>query len=399
MKLARRIFLSSASGAIAGSAATVFLYLLDFATKCRQAHPEIIWLLPLAGLLIGWIFHQFGRDILPGNNLVLDEIHDPKKVIPARMSVFILFGTILTHLFGGSAGREGTAVQMGASLSDQLGKYVKVSIEERKMLLVTGMGAGFGAAIGAPIAGAIFGMEVLFMGRLRLYVVMESLIASLFGYSVAVFLRAPHSVYPSVVIPALRFETVGAVVLLGVLCGVAAFVFVRIVHAIEKIQKRLIPRNEWKPFVGGLVLVALFQIPGSSVYEGLGIERIQSAMILPAMWWDPVCKAVFTAITIGSGFKGGEFIPLVFIGTTLGSVLGFALNLAFPLLAAVGFASVFGAAASTPLACAIMASELFGMGILPYAAIGTFVAYFCSGSKSIYARQPTDVKIWWLGQG
>jgi H+/Cl- antiporter ClcA len=172
------ILLSAASGLLAGLAATAFLYLLDIATRARQENPAWIWLLPPAGILTGWIYHRYGAGAAAGHNLILDEIHDPRQTVPARMAPLVLGGTLLTHLCGGSAGREGTAVQMGASLADQLAHHFRASREERRMLLVAGAGAGFGAAIGTPLAGVIFGMEVIHVGRLRILGWVGCLVAS-----------------------------------------------------------------------------------------------------------------------------------------------------------------------------------------------------------------------------
>lgn len=197
----RWTFFSALCGVLSGIAASIFLISLDWVTKTRTGFPAIIWGLPLAGLIIGLVYHHFGKDVAAGNNLILDEIHDPKRTVPFHMAPLILLGTVITHLFGGSAGREGTAVQMGASLSDQLTRFFKIEPEERKILLTAGAGAGFGAAIGAPWAGMVFGMEVINIGRLRLFAWFECLVASFAGYYTAVFLNAPHSAYPAIEVP------------------------------------------------------------------------------------------------------------------------------------------------------------------------------------------------------
>ena len=169
----RWTFFSILSGLLAGLAATVFLYFLDWATETRDLNPIIIWALPVAGFVIGWVYLKWGQKAGKGHNLILDEINDPKEVLPLRMAPLVLGGTLLTHLFGGSAGREGTAVQMGATLSDQLSRFFKIENIERKILLVTGAGAGFGAAIGTPWAGVIFGMEVVQVGQLQIIAIIE----------------------------------------------------------------------------------------------------------------------------------------------------------------------------------------------------------------------------------
>ncbi|HPI40587.1 MAG TPA: chloride channel protein [Pseudobdellovibrionaceae bacterium] len=384
----RWIFLSAASGFLAGAASALFLILLDWATNTRSERPAIIWGLPLAGFLIGWIYHHYGKDSAAGNNLILDEIHDPKKVVPLAMAPLILFSTLLTHLFGGSAGREGTAVQMGASLSDQLGRFFKVGPEERKILLVTGAGAGFGAAIGAPWAGVLFGMEVLHIGRLRPFALVQSLMASFVGYFTAVKLGAPHSVFPNIgQLGPLNYKWLFYILIAGIFFGIAAKLFTLTTHFIEKQIARVRVYPPLKLFVFGCFLVVLFYIEGSYKYVGLGIDSIQEAFISVSSFEVPLLKSFFTSLTIGSGFKGGEFIPLVFIGTTLGSALSLILPVSFQLLASVGFAAVFAGAANIPITCSMMAVELFGLPIAPYALVACFASYYFSGHHGIYKSQ------------
>jgi H+/Cl- antiporter ClcA len=382
-----RVILGVLSGILSGLAATVFLYLLSWATDSRESHQSIIWLLPLAGFFIGWVYHRYGKDIAAGNNLILDEIHDPKNVLPVKMAPFILLGTVITHLFGGSAGREGTAVQMGASLSDQLSKYFKIDSTQRKMLLAAGAGAGFGAAIGTPWAGVIFGMEVIQVGKIKLYAWLECLIASFAGYYTALLLKAPHSIYPKIEIPSYELHIFMWIAFAGILFGLSSRIFILLTHSIEHTINRFISYPPLKPFLAGILLALLYYAEGSYRYDGLGIQYIQEALGHVSNFKDPGFKTIFTALTIGSGFKGGEFIPLVFIGTTLGSALSIIIPISFQLLAAVGFAAVFGGASNTPIACSIMAMEIFGYEIAPYAIIACFMSYYFSGHKSIYKSQ------------
>jgi H+/Cl- antiporter ClcA len=387
--LLRKIFLGFLSGFLSGAAAALFLVLLELVTGTREAHREIIWALPIAGFFIGWLFHHFGKDVGAGHNLILDEIHDPKKVVPFKMAPFVLLGTLLTHLFGGSAGREGTAVQMGATLSDQLSRFFKIENNERKILLMAGAGAGFGAAIGAPWAGFIFGMEVIRVGRVKLFAWIECLTASFVGYYTVIFFGAHHSVYPQVTIPNIEFKIVALVFVSGIIFGLASRAFLAMTHFVEKIMK-VIAYPPLKPFLAGLILLALYYLEGSYKYVGLGIPTIQESLVYTQGFREPFFKAVYTAITVGSGFKGGEFIPLVFIGTTLGSALGVLLPMAFQLLAALGFAAVFAGASNTPLACSVMAIEIFGIEIAPYALIACFMSYFFSNHSGIYKSQKID---------
>ncbi len=385
--------LSVLSGLLAGTAAAVFLISLNWATQTRNENSWIIWLLPLAGFFIGWIYHHYGHDVSDGHNLILNEIHDPQNIIPLKMAPLILLSTILTHLFGGSAGREGTAVQMGASLSDQLSHFFKIETAERKILLVAGAGAGFGAAIGTPWAGVIFGMEVINIGKLKLFAWLECFVASFVAYYTAVFLKAPHSQFPAIDKIDFDFKILGYVLIAGVLFGLTAKIFILTTHSIEKIGTKFISYPPLKPFFAGVILILLYYMEGSYRFVGLGIPWIQEALTSPGSFIDPFLKGLFTALTVGSGFKGGEFIPLVFIGTTLGSALAIILPVSFKLLAAVGFAAVFAGAANTPIACSVMAIELFGWSIAPYAVIGCFASYYFSGRDGIYRGQRRSINL------
>lgn len=378
--------LSSLAGVLSGASASLFLHSLNYVTNYREANEWIIWFLPVAGLFIGLIYHHFGKDVAAGNNLILQEIHDPKKKISPLMAPFIYVGTVITHLFGGSAGREGTAVQMSASLSDQLSHYFQLSPIERKAFLVLGAGAGFGAAIGAPIAGIIFGMEVIYIGQLKPFALIECIIAALVGYYTSLVLHTPHTEYLHTANIKFDFLTLVCIVLAGISFGITSRFFSKFTHYLEHLFKK-ISYAPLKPFVGGIALVLLFKIEGSYIYDGLGIDVIKQALEVPPSILIPLKKMFFTSLTLASGFKGGEFIPLVFIGTTIGSALGLVLPVAFQLLGQLGFASVFAGASNTPLACSLMAMELFGWEIGPYALVSCYVSYYFSGDLGIYKTQ------------
>ncbi|EQC46221.1 chloride channel protein [Bacteriovorax sp. Seq25_V] len=406
----RWAFLSSICGVLAGISSAIFLILLKIITEFRQENMSIIWFLPVIGLAIGFVYFRYGKNVAGGNNLIIDEIHDPQKIIPVRMAPLILITTLLTHLFGGSAGREGTAVQMAASLSDQLAKFFKTSFritnEERKILLTAGAGAGFGSAIGAPIAGVFFGMEVLNVGKLKIFALYQCIIASFVGTFVASYLNAPHSMYSKITTFNLSLHNLFYLVLAGIIFGLFARLFCSVTHKIEAMNAKFIGIPYLRPFIAGCILLGLYHLEGSFLYAGLGLETIAKALDIPSNFSLPFFKLIATSITVGSGFKGGEFIPLVFMGTTLGSALSVYFPLTNQLLGALGFAAVFGAAANAPLSCTIMAIELFGFNIATPAVICCFMAYYFSGYKGIYKSQKLMRKkhigllenILWLGE-
>lgn len=381
------VILSLLVGIFAGITSSIFLLLLKIVTDIRIQNLSIIWFLPIAGLFIGWIYHLYGKEASRGNNLILEEIHNPKNIVPLRMAPMILLGTIVTHLFGGSAGREGTAVQMSASIADNIGNFFKVDFKERKILLMAGAGAGFGSAIGAPLAGMIFGMEVIYIGRLRLQAWPQCLIASFAGYYTSLFLKIPHSYYPHVEVPNFDFKILLSLIISSVIFGIIALFFSRFTHLIEYVSKKYIKLPYMIPFVSGILIISLYHIEGSYRYAGLGVNTIQESLEKITPFKYPALKLFFSSLTVGTGFKGGEFLPLVFIGTTLGSALGFILPASFSFLGTLGFASVFAGASNTPLACALMVSEIFGFKIFPYALLSCYISYYSSGHSGIYRTQ------------
>lgn len=379
--------LSTMSGLLAGLAASAFLLALDWATETRHFHSHSLWGLPAAGFLIGWADHRFGLQGFKGHQLILNELKNPKSILPFRLAPLVLFGTLLTHFFGGSAGREGTVVQMGASLSDQLNRIFKLSETERRVLLMAGMGAGFGAAMGAPWAGAIFALEIIRKDRVRFFAAYPCVVASFVSHYVTKQLGVVHSQFFEIQIPHMQIHIFFFIVLAGVLFGLAARIFISITHFLELQFVRIIRYPPLRPLCGGILLLIFYYLEGSFRYTGLGIPFIQQAFKEVAGFSDPLYKTLFTSLTLGAGFKGGEFVPLVFIGATLGSALSTILPVAYQLLAAVGFVGVFAGSAKVPLTCAVMAMELFGANIGPYAILACFTSYLFSGNGGIYSVQ------------
>lgn len=385
--LVRWVPIATAVGLLAGSASALLLWSLNLATEVREAHRWIIALLPIAGLLVGLLYRAFGTSVEAGNNLILDEIHDPRRTIPIRMTPLILIGTFLTHLFGGSAGREGTALQTGASLADQLTRPLRLSPVERRILLMAGMSAGFGSVFGTPVAGAVFGMEVLAVGAVGYDAIVPCLLASFLGDFTTRAWRIQHTVYRVTWVPPLGLRELLSACIAGAVFGVTALLFSWLTHRIGSVLRKHVAWAPLRPFLGGVVVAAAVFALGTTRYIGLGIPTIMAAFdrSLPAFDW--IAKLCFTAVTLGAGFKGGEVTPLFFIGATLGNALAHLLPLPFSLLAGMGFVAVFAGAANTPVAATLMAMELFGAETGSYAAIACVFAYLCSGNTGIYQSQ------------
>lgn len=394
--------------AVIGTAIAFFLWSLDYVTELRIENPWLLYLLPLIGVLIIWFYRKFGKESEKGNNLIMDEIHEPGGGVPVRMAPLVYFGTILTHLFGGSAGREGTAVQIGGSISSLFRKYINLNESDTRILLISGVAAGFGAVFGTPLTGAIFAIEVLAIGKLRYDAIIPALLASVLADVSCSIWGLGHTEYSILFIEnAYLFDEkvqinpllLGKVLIACVAFGLAGFLFGELTHRIKDLSKKFIQNPYLIPFVGGVLVIGITYLFGNYDYNGLGVESYREGGVsilssfqeggADALSW--LKKIALTSVTLGTGFKGGEVTPLFFVGSTLGNVLGDLMDAPIDLFAGLGFIAVFAAATNTPLACTIMGVELFGSDNILYYAIACFVAYFFSGHTGIYSSQKVGV--------
>jgi H+/Cl- antiporter ClcA len=382
------LILGALVGVLCGVSSALFLRLLDLATEFRTGHEMIIFALPLAGLGVGWVYERFGQSIKSGTNLIIDTIHDDGPEIPLRLAPMVLIGTVLTHLFGGSAGREGTAVQMGASITDWVSHRLRLSRPLRQQLLAAGVAGGFGSVFGTPIAGAVFALEFIVIGRIKYHALLPALVASVVGDLTTRALGIGHTSFPAIPHVALTPILLLRWLVFAAAVAMVTVIFIELTHFLKTRGEKAIPRLPVRMFVGGLMVVALWQLAGTSDYLGLGVPTIVRAFEDPHL---PVyvfaLKLLFTAITLGSGFLGGEVTPLFFVGAALGSVLARLLGIPIELGAGVGLAAVFAASSNTPLALSIMAMELLGAPMFPHVVIVCVVAYLLTGHRSIYTSQ------------
>jgi H+/Cl- antiporter ClcA len=386
---------------IAGSACALFLVSLGWVTQVHWSHPYLLWFLPVGGMAVGLLYHYLGKNADRGNNLLIDEIHQPGGGVPTRMAPLVLIGTLVTHMFGGSAGREGTAVQMGGSLADTLARWFHLGPENRRLMLLCGVSAGFGAVFGTPLTGAIFAMEVLVIGRLQYDALIPVLVASIVGDATCTAWGIDHTVYHLDVSASAGSHApfnawlILKVALAGIAFGLGGRFFSELTHRIQSEFSKRIAFPPLRPVIGALIVIVMTLGLGSRDYLGLGVEAPPGGQVsiltsfeeggaTPISW---LWKTLFTAVTLGSGFKGGEVTPLFFIGSTLGNALGVLFHEPVALFAALGFIAVFAGAAKTPLACTFMGIELFGAHYAIYFGVACFVSFYFSGRSGIYPAQ------------
>ncbi len=386
-KSLRWVVLCISVGLTVGLSCSAFLYSLNWVWRFQVSHHETIFLLPVVALVLTFFFQKFASHFSDPSRLIIEEIHDPKRVLPIMVAPFVFIGSLVSHFAGASTGREGAAVQISVSITDQLSRYLRMDISERKNLLIAGTGAAFGVAIGAPIAGIFFGMEMVYIGKLKIIAFFECVLVSYIAFEVSRFLNIPHYALPRPSGVDFDFMHFVWIAVAGLVFGLVARVFILTLHSIQHQVKKLKLALVWKNLTGAILLSALFFIESSFHYCSLGLFEIEKALSAKVSIAMPILKFAFTILSISSGMKGGEFTPLVFIGSSLGSALSEWIPVGAPVLASLGFAAVFAGAAQVPFTCVILSCELFGWQLAPYAIIACFLSYYVSGGASIYNGQ------------
>lgn len=381
----RWVLVSVATGVVCGLVGSAFHLTVDWVTSVRMANPWLIFLLPVGGLVIAAIY-RVSKMEGEGTNGIIDSIHDGAKV-HIRLVPVIFVSTAITHLVGGSAGREGAALQIGGGIGYRVGRLLKLDDKDMRLVTLCGMSAVFAALFGTPLTATIFALEVISVGILYYSGFIPCLVASVTAYGISRLVGIAPMRY-AVALEPLEVMMLIKVCILAVICALVSIVFCVAMHQTERFASAKIKNIYLRAALGGVIVIALTLIVGTDCYNGIGTDTIARALGEgEAPGWGFFWKIVFTAVTIGFGFKGGEIVPTMFIGAALGCTAGPLLGIPPQFAAAIGLVAVFCGAVNCPIASIILSVELFGSGELLYFALACGIAYMLSGYFGLYSSQ------------
>lgn len=372
-------------GIVIGLVGVLFSYCLSYATQTRLSYPFLIWLLPLGGLLIVWLYRMSGVRQSKGTNMVISSVRSTEKV-PMKMAPLIFISTALTHLFGGSAGREGAALQLGGSIAAQIGRVIQLDEKDMHIITMCGMSAAFSALFGTPITAAIFPLEVISVGIMYYAALVPCAIASVIASALAASLGCKGEHFLLTKVPQLELNIVWRVIILAILCAVIARIFCHVLHYVNDLFRMYFRNQYLRIAFGGSVIVLLSFVFGQE-YLGAGMDVIEKSIEGHVIWQAFLLKIVFTSITLGCGFKGGEIVPSFFIGASFGALIASLLQIPIGFGAAVGLISVFCGVTNCPITSLLLSFELFGFVGITYFLLADTIAYMLSGYESLYHEQ------------
>ncbi len=378
--------ISVAVGVVVGGFSTLFAFIMNTVTEYREKNDYIILLLPFAGILTVFLYSAFKYKNDKGTNLVLSTIHAQSE-IPFRMAPLIFITTILTHFFGGSAGREGAALQLGGSIGNQLGRWFRLDDADKRVVVLCGMSAAFSALFGTPLAAAVFSMEVVSVGVMYYAALVPCVFSSLIAYYFAVFFKIKEIDLSGIIFPELEAINALETVFLSILCAVVSILFIILLHTTGDLFRKYMKNPYVRITLSAVVIVALSFLLGTRDYNGAGMNVIARAVDGEAVPYAFLLKMIFTAITIEAGFRGGEIVPSLFIGATFGCAFGGLIGFSPSVCAAVGMTAVFCGVTNCPITSLLISLELFGLEGIPYFMIAVAVSYFMSGYYGLYKDQ------------
>lgn len=378
---------SMVSGISIGLVGTFFYYCLKWVTDLRSIYPALIFALPLGGLLIVFFYRVLHNENDTGTNLVLSAIHSDEN-IPVRMAPLIFISTLITHLCGGSAGREGAALQLGGSIGNALGKLFRFDEKDRHIMIMCGMSAAFSALFGTPMAAAIFSMEVVSVGIMYYAALVPCVISALVAHAIAGAFGIVPEFFIIKSLPAFTIKNAVLIAILAILCALVSILFCVMLHTSQKLYAKYLKNPYLRIFIGGILVILLTLLVGDQTYNGAGMNVIEHCMetatIAPEAFF---LKILFTAVTLGAGYKGGEIVPTFFIGATFGCFIGNVMGLSPTLCAAVGMSCVFCGVTNAPITSLLISFELFGYDAMPYYLLGVSLSYMLSGYYGLYSGQ------------
>ncbi|MCM1252482.1 MAG: chloride channel protein [Clostridium sp.] len=380
------VILAAASGVVIGAIGTLFHRCLSWVTNTRAQYPYVLWLLPFGGLLIVGAYRLLHDENDAGTNLVISSIHSGDK-LPARQAPLIFFSTLITHLCGGSAGREGAALQIGGSIGNKIGELLKLDEKDRHIMTMCGMSAAFSALFGTPMAAAIFSLEVVSVGVMYYSALVPCVIAALVARGVAVYFKTPDEVFILESLPAFGVSSAVKVAVLAVLCAFVSILFCVLLHQAAHLYQKFLKNPYIRIFAGGCIVIVLTLLVGDQRYNGSGMNLIEGCMegsVRPEMF---LMKILFTAVTLGAGYKGGEIVPSFCIGGTFGCLFGTLIDFSPALCTAVGMGAVFCGVTNCPLTSLLICFELFGYEGMPYFLLTVAFSYMFSGYYGLYHSQ------------
>lgn len=363
-----------------------FFYGLTHVTDFRQQHPWLIYFLPFGGLLIVGAYHLLKDADDTGTNLVISAIHSGDR-LPFRMAPLIFISTIITHLFGGSAGREGAALQMGGSIGNSVGRLFRFDDKDKNVMIMCGMSAAFSALFGTPMAAAIFSMEMVSVGVMYYTALVPCVISALVAKGLASYFGVTNEFFLIEHIPDFGVLSAVKISVLAVLCAVLSILFCVAIHSAEKLYKKYFKNPYIRIFAGGCIVLIVTLLIGSQTYNGTGmniIEKCIDGTVRPEAF---ILKILLTALTIGAGYKGGEIVPAFCTGAAFGCLFGNILGFSPTLCAAVGMTSVFCGVTNSPITSLLISFELFGYDGMPYFLLAISFSYMLSGYFGLYHSQ------------
>lgn len=373
-------------GIIVGLCGTAFYFGMSLVTVVRTQNPWLIFFLPIGGLAIVALYHMLHDEKDTGTNLVLSAIHSDDE-LPFRMAPLIFISTLITHLLGGSAGREGAALQMGGSLGNTLGKLFHFDEKDKHVMIMCGMSAAFSALFGTPMAAAIFPMEVVSVGVMYYAALVPCVISSLIAHGIAYSFGVSNEMFLITDIPAFSVGNSVRISILAVLCALVSILFCVALHESEHLYKKFFQNPYLRVFVGGCIVLFLTLLVGNQNYNGTGINIIAQCIdgsVRPEAF---LLKIIFTACTLGAGYKGGEIVPSFFIGAAFGCLFGLVFGFSPTLCTAVGMTAVFCGVTNCPISSLLISFELFGYDGMPYFLLSVALSYMLSGYFGLYRSQ------------